>query len=169
MTTLNSSSRYSLTEAPNGYIFTTDYGNEYLVTFSDLTSIINLKGLKIYDFGIEVVNRNSVKNDKLNGKLKNTIAALLSQLFFKQPECAILIILDTTDNKHQARYRMFLSLKHNSWFKQFNNGVLEIIDLPLREKDFENVCFLLIRKQNPHLQDIQSALTEYLNLSFGND
>ena len=64
---------------------------------------------------------------------------------------------------------MFLSLKHNSWFKQFNNGVLEIIDLPLCEKDFENVCFLLIRKQNPHLQDIQSALTEYLNLSFGND
>lgn len=72
MTTLSSSSRYSLTESPNGYIFTTDYGNEYLVTFSDLTSIINLKGLKIYDFGIEVVNRNSVKNDKLNGKLKNT-------------------------------------------------------------------------------------------------
>ena len=144
MTTLNSSSRYSLTEAPNGYIFTTDYGNEYLVTFSDLTSIINLKGLKIYDFGIEVIKRNSVKNDKFNGKLKNTIAALLSQLFFKQPECAILIILDTTDNKHQARYRMFLSLKHNSWFKQFNNGVLE-------------------------MQDIQSALTEYLNLSFGND
>lgn len=126
-------------------------------------------GLKIYDFGIEVIKRNSVKNDKFNGKLKNTIAALLSQLFFKQPECAILIILDTTDNKHQARYRMFLSLKHNSWFKQFNNGVLEIIDLPLCEKDFENVCFLLIRKQNPHLQDIQSALTEYLNLSFGND
>lgn len=144
MTTLNSSSRYSLTEAPNGYIFTTDYGNEYLVTFSDLTSIINLKGLKIYDFGIEVIKRNSVKNDKFNGKLKNTIVALLSQLFFKQPECAILIILDTTDNKHQARYRMFLSLKHNSWFKQFNNGVLE-------------------------MQDIQSALTEYLNLSFGND
>ena len=74
MTTLNSSSRYSLTEVPNGYIFTTDYGNEYLVTFSDLTSIIKLKGLKIYDFGIEVIKRNSVKNDKFNGKLKYSIS-----------------------------------------------------------------------------------------------
>lgn len=76
MTTLNSSSRYSLSEAPNGYIFTTDYGNEYLVTFSDLTSIINLKGLKIYDFGIEVIKRNSVKNDKFNGKLKKYYSSI---------------------------------------------------------------------------------------------
>ena len=30
------------------------------------------------------------------------------------------------------------------------------------------IFILLIRKQNSRLQDIQSAITEYLNLSFGN-
>ena len=73
MTALNSSNLYSLSVVDGGYGFTTDYGNEYLVTFSDLTNIIGLDNIKIYDFGIEIAKRVSAKNDKTSGKLKNTV------------------------------------------------------------------------------------------------
>lgn len=98
MIKLNSLSHYNLTDTENGYAFTTDFGNEYLVTFSDLTDIIGLTGLRIYDFGIEIAKRNSFENDKSQHKLKNTIAYLLAKLFSKQPDCALLIVLDSSDN-----------------------------------------------------------------------
>ena len=167
MTALNSSSLYSLSEVDGGYGFTTDYGNEYLVTFSDLTSIIGLDNIKIYDFGIEIAKRVSAKNDNTNGKLKNTVVELLSRLFNKQPECGILIILDSSDRKHRARFRMFLSAKHNSWFYEFSTGEVEIVNIPLNIEDLEETCFLLIRRDNPYLETIQTAVAEYIDVSFG--
>lgn len=166
MIKLNSLSHYNLTDTENGYAFTTDFGNEYLVTFSDLTNIIGLTGLRIYDFGIEIAKRNSFENDKSQHKLKNTIAYLLAKLFSKQPDCALLIVLDSSDGKQHARYRMFLSAKHDSWFSHFNNGDLEIVNLPLKAEEIQDTCFLLLRRSNPRLKDIQTATAYYLNLSF---
>ena len=121
MIKLNSLSHYNLTDTENGYAFTTDFGNEYLVTFSDLTDIIGLTGLRIYDFGIEIAKRNSFE---------------------------------------------FLSAKHDSWFSHFNNGNLEIVSLPLKTEEIQDTCFLLLRRTNPRLKDIQTATAYYLNLSF---
>lgn len=66
MTTLDLSSRYSLEETDSGYRFTTDYGNEYIVTFSDLGSILGATELKLYEFGLDIAKRN-------NGSLVNPI------------------------------------------------------------------------------------------------
>lgn len=167
MTALNSSSLYSLSEVDGGYGFTTDYGNEYLVTFSDLTSIIGLDNIKIYDFGIEIAKRVSAKNDKTNGKLKNTVVELLSRLFDKQPECGVIVILDSSDKKHRARFRMFLSAQHNSWFYEFSTGEVEIVNILLNIEGLEETCFLLIRRDNPYLETIQTAVAEYIDVSFG--
>ena len=167
MTALNSLSLYSLSEVEGGYAFTTDYGNEYLVTFSDLTSIIGLDHIKIYDFGIEIARRVSVRNDKTKGKLRKTVVELLFRLFDRQPECGILVILDSSDRKHRARFRMFLSSEHNSWFYEFSTAEVKIINIPLNVEEFEETCFLLIRRDNPYLETIQSAVAEYMNVSFG--
>ena len=167
MTALNSLNLYSLSEVAGGYGFTTDYGNEYLVTFSDLTNIIGLGNIKIYDFGIEIAKRVSAKNDKTNGKLKNTVVELLFRLFDKQPECGVLIILDSSDRKHRARFRMFLSAEHNSWFYEFSTVEVEIVNIPLNIEGLEETCFLLIRRDNPYLETIQVAVTEYVDVSFG--
>lgn len=167
MTALNSSNLYSLSEVDGGYGFTTDYGNEYLVTFSDLTNIIGLDNIKIYDFGVEIGKRVSAKNDKTSGKLKNTVVELLFRLFDKQPECGVLIILDSSDRKHRARFRMFLSAEHNSWFYEFSTGEVEIVNIPLNLEDLEETCFLLIRRDNSYLEIIQNAVAEYIDVSFG--
>lgn len=167
MNALSSQSRYDLIETNSGYGFITDFGNEYLVTFSDLSSAIDLTGLMVFDFGIEILNRQDAKNDISFGKLRNTIVHLLKQLWTKQPECAILVVLDTTDQKQRARYRMFLSPRHDSWFTLCNEGRIDCISLPLRMPGMENVCFLLVQKDNPRLDDIRTSVAEYIAVSFG--
>lgn len=62
---------------------------------------------------------------------------------------------------------MFLSAKHNSWFYEFSTGEVEIVNIPLNIEDLEETCFLLIRRDNPYLETIQTAVAEYIDVSFG--
>ncbi|SHM70862.1 hypothetical protein SAMN05720472_2054 [Fibrobacter sp. UWR3] len=166
MTTLDLSSRYSLEETDSGYRFTTDYGNEYIVTFSDLGSILGATELKLYEFGLDIAKRNNANNDKVCGKMRNTVVDILSRVFSNQPEAAILLSLDSVDGRQRGRYRMFLSAEHNSWFKLCNNGKLTIVPLSIQFEGFSNISFLLVRSDNPHLNEILQYATEYVSLSF---
>ena len=161
------SSRYSLEETASGYRFTTDYGNEYIVTFYDLGAILGTDELKLYEFCLEPARKNSPINDRNKNKLRKTIVDILAQVFTKLPETAIMIDLDSTDGRQRGRYRMFLSSKHDSWFKKCNNGQLAIVPLSIRIEGLENISFLLVRNDNPRLNEILQSATEYVSLSFG--
>lgn len=166
MTTLDLSSRYSLEETPSGYRFVSDYGNEYIVTFSDLGSILGATDLKLYEFCLDIAKRNCMNNDKVSGKMRNTIVDVLSRVFANQPETAILLNLDSVDGRQRGRYRMFLSVEHDSWFKLCNNGMLTTIPLSIQIEGFKNISFLLVRNDNPNLKEILQYATEYVSLSF---
>lgn len=165
--TLDLSSRYSLVDTGLGYRFTTDYGNEYIVTFSDLGSILGATDLKLYEFCLEIAKKVCADNDKTSGKLRNTVVDVLSRVFAKEPDTAILLNLDSVDGRQRGRYRMFLSSEHESWFKQCNNGQLNVIPLSIQIDDFNNISYLLVRSENPKLSEILQYATEYVSLSFG--
>ena len=164
--TSNSSNRYSLEETNSGYRFTTDYGNEYIVTFYDLGGILGTAELKLYEFCLEPAKVKSPVNDRSKDKLRNTVVDILAQVFDKHPETAILIDLDSADGRQRGRYRMFLSSEHDSWFHQCNNGRLTIVPLSIRIEGFDNISFLLVRSDNPQLAEILQFATEYVSLSF---
>lgn len=166
MTTLDLSNLYSLEETDFGYRFKSDYGNEYIVTFSDLGSVLGTSDLKLYEFCLDVAKRNSPNNDKICGKMRNTIVDVLSRVFSNQPEGAILLNLESVDGRQRGRYRMFLSMNHDSWFKLCSNGTLAIIPLPIQIEQFKNISFLLVRNDNPRLKEILQYTTEYVSLSF---
>ena len=166
-TTSDLSSRYSLEETASGYRFTTDYGNEYIVTFYDLGAILETDELNLYEFCLEPAKKNSPVNDRNKNKLRNTVVDVLAQVFTKHPETAILIDLDSTDGRQRGRYRMFLSSEHDSWFKKCNNDQLTIVPLSIRTEGFENISFLLVLCNSPRLSEILQYATEYVSLSFG--
>lgn len=151
----------------NVYSFITDCGNEYFLTFSDLSGILELSELRIYEFGIGEGKRVSRQNDHTKGKLRDTVVAALKRLFAKEPNCAVLIILDSVDGKQKARHRMFLSDRADSWFSTCGENKYALTKLPVEATDFKSMAFILLTKANANAALIAEAAKAYVDASFG--
>lgn len=164
----NLSNHYNLNENLEGaYSFITDCGNEYFLTFYDLSECLGLSELRLYEFGLELGKRVSKQNDFTKDKLRNTVVAALKRLFEKDPDCAVLIILDSADSRQKARYRMFLSERKESWFSSCGKDEYALTELSVGAADFDSRAFILITRANASALTIAKAAAEYVEISFG--
>lgn len=113
METLDSLSHYEYEWCDNGYVFTTDSGNTYIVSFIDCSPLISeAVNSKVYSFVVERVNQGNHVNGSDN-KVRNTILIILRE-FFKINTNALISVCEMNDGKQKARYRLF-----SSWEKKF--------------------------------------------------
>ncbi|MCH4895967.1 hypothetical protein E0494_04555 [Marinilabiliaceae bacterium JC040] len=152
---LNSHQYYKLSENESSeYEFTTDNKVKYKVTFMEY-------GGDFYHFAFDRVDgyTNSTKDEKI----KNTIIYAIKTFLLKREE-AIVIICESLDGKHFARFRLF-----NWWFNSIEDKE------QYSKKDFNEYyddtkihvyasCF--IRRNNPNKDKLLNSFPEYINQQF---
>jgi len=113
MKTLDSLSHYNYESCENGYTFTTDSGNIYIVSFIDYSTVIpEAAHSQIFSFNIDRVNEENHDNGSEN-KVRNTILIILRD-FFDIYTNAMISVCEMSDGKQEARFRLF-----SSWEKKF--------------------------------------------------
>jgi hypothetical protein len=146
------SNQYKLFPIGNGYIFTTDSGDDFIILVEKHN--IEILGEFVLDFSFFPVEKNLVY--KSDAKIRNTITNFLIDLFKEDKRYAIFYVCDSIDKKGKIRKRLF-----DSWFK--NSNTLEFV-----KKDYELKYYLedgietsiqislLSHTENPDLAKIEA-------------
>ena len=109
----DSLSHYNYEPCENGYTFTTDSGNRYIISFIDYSTVIpGITCSQIFSFNIDRVDDGNHDNGSEN-KVRNTILIILRD-FFEIYTNAMISVCEMTDGKQEARFRLF-----SSWEKKF--------------------------------------------------
>jgi len=154
---LNLQSPYNIIEVENGYRFETDFGSVYELTFL-LYPIVNTSEYYLmYMFNIELVKKGKVCKDD---KIRLTIEYVLS-IFFQENINAIIIVMDSMDNKQNARQRLF-----DSWFRQSNYSNVEKYEAACETDDLQLLTMLLIEKSNPFKSQILEDYYDLIKINF---
>lgn len=143
---INSKSPYKVDMSKNEcfYIFTTDQGIIYSISFSEEYEI---GGCMSYQFSIDNIGGSHGSHD---GKIKDTIIAIIED-FFLENQDVLLYICDTSDNREAARNRLFLR-----WFEQYSPGRFTICTANSKVEDTEFYMAIIIANDNPQLDSITS-------------
>lgn len=101
---------YKITEQKDGFIFKTDFDSFYKITFLKHNAFDDL-GFSSYEFGFYPVGDTKKKKDP---RIENTIIFALDDFFQKNPDCIILYVCDSLDNRARERNILF-----NRWYKKY--------------------------------------------------
>ena len=129
---------------PNEYMFMTDYGGLYYISFMENQLIW---ADHTYEFGIiPTGKRVSSPNDT---KLKQTVIAVIEDFFHENPN-VLLYQCETGDSKQAMRARLF-----QRWFDAYQYKDKYFIKVAMiMDEDVENYDAILIRRDNPHFDEI---------------
>ncbi|WP_159473258.1 DUF6169 family protein [Dyadobacter sp. 3J3] len=100
--------------------------------------------------------------NKSDPRVKDTILDFLSKYFNTKPDNALIFVCDTSDNRQDARFKMF-----NSWFDKntkisvYNSSILKT-NISFCDENDSNCAHasLIISAINPLLSEITSAFRE---------
>ena len=155
---LSLQSPYQIEEVANGYRFTTDFGIVYELTFLLYPTVNISEDYFIYMFNIEKVKKGvTAKDDRIRITIEYVVG-----LFFQNNENAILVIMDTIDNKQGARLRLF-----KDWYQQRNlNYRVEKFEATCQTEDMQLFTMLLINENNPYKNNILEDYYDLVKINF---
>jgi hypothetical protein len=154
---LNLQSPYNIIEVENGYRFETDFGAVYELTFLLYPIVNTSKDYLIYMFNIEPIKKGKPCKDD---RIRLTIECVLS-MFFRENVNAIIVVMDSMDNKQNARQRLF-----DSWYKQSNYSHVEKYEAACETDDLQLLTILLIEKSNPFKSQILEDYFDLVKINF---
>ena len=141
---------YNFTFRGDEYLFTTDNGVFYSVTFSDAAYyFVDFPDyLSISEFSIKVLQVGESISPPSDKRVEATIVAIL-KAFFSVHTNSIIYVCDNLDNRHHARHRKF-----DTWFRQNQDATLEKFDNHFDIEGVEILASLIIHAANPYKTDI---------------
>ena len=141
---INERAHYYVMLSPRGgYIFETQSGIHYTISFEDDTPI---GGCGTYQFIIERMERERSAHDPM---VEQTILAIIDE-FFAENLNVLLYICDDSDGREANRNRLFLS-----WFKKHadpNRFAIRAANAIVEGKGF--YAAIIVETRNPMLEDI---------------
>ncbi|MDR2963784.1 MAG: hypothetical protein LBU90_09175 [Bacteroidales bacterium] len=148
---------YNIVDTENGYSFTTDFGAVYQLTFLFYPLVNARADYNMYMFNIELLKKGKTNTDE---KIRLTIEYVL-QTFFSENNNAIVIILDSFDNRQFVRKRLF-----EKWFLQTPNNTIEKIETICHIDDIQLITMLLVEKHNPLRNIIKDDYFDLVKINF---
>lgn len=137
-------SPYEIIFSEGDFIFQTDEGIHYSISFSKEDIILG--GCETYQFIIRKIEETHMPHDY---KVKATILAIIYEFFHSNPH-VLFYICDTSDQREEARNRLFLT-----WFE--HNAEPERFTICTANADVEDEGFyaaIIVENRNPKLYDI---------------
>lgn len=150
-------SHYNITEIANGYSFETDFGLIYELTFLYYPIVNTSDEYCLYMFNIEQIKKGETRKDD---KIRTTVEYVLRQ-FFEDNFNAIIIVLDSFDNRQSIRKRLF-----DSWFQQSKDSEVEKIEAICFIDDLQLITMLLVGKNNPIRNRIKEDYFDLVKINF---
>jgi len=143
-------SPYDITLSEAGFIFETDYGIHYRVSFDE--EEIVLGGCKTYQFILQNVEHTRAPHDP---KIEETVLAIIYE-FFRCNQHILLYVCDTSDGKEGGRNRLFLR-----WFERHATPDRFTICTANAKVESELVYIaIIVDNRNPNLQAITQDFKE---------
>lgn len=142
---------YKILETPEGFVFITNQGIEYIVYFIYGEDYLPNQSYSkdIYVFGFQ----SNVKSKGIFDKrVAETIIQILDQ-FFKDKKNLIVYSCDQSDNKETARKKLF-----DGWFNAY--GLIDYIKVDFQFEDSLYVS-VIYRKDNPNIKEIEISLNQF--------
>ena len=134
---------YTIWEKDGSYLFKTDYGIVYKISFMEDDTIWDSGA---YQFLITNLSNSASPNDS---KLKLTILYILES-FFKVNNDILLYICETGDGKQAMRNRLFIR-----WFQQYSEHHLYYFKtLEIQAEGIMNFAAIIVRFDNPKINEI---------------
>lgn len=135
---------YDITLSEVGFIFQTDAGIHYRVSFDE--EEIVLGGCKTYQFILYKVENVRAPHDP---KIETTVLAIINE-FFRSNQHVLLYVCDTSDGKESGRNRLFLR-----WFERNAAPDQFTIRTASAKVEDETVYIaIIVDNSNPKLQAI---------------
>lgn len=154
---LNSQNPYELISSDNGYIFETEHGQRYVLSFLLYPLVNENPNYLAYMFNIEPLNsKKAVKDVRIEMTIRHTFTK-----FFEENKDVLIVIMDTHDGRHKARKRLF-----ELWYKNANVTYVEKINLSCKTEYVEIEASLFVEKSNPYNETIKTAFAELAELNF---
>jgi len=148
---------YNIEEVANGYRFTTDFGIVYELIFLLYPTVNTSEDYHVFMFNIEQIKKGKATKDD---RIRITIEYVL-KLFFQNNVNAILVIMDTIDNKQEARLRLF-----KNWYKQSNDNRVEKYEVACQTEDIQLFAMLLVETCNPYKSRILEDYYDLVKINF---
>jgi hypothetical protein len=159
---------YKLTANDDGtYSFVTNESTAYVITMDDASYYVDdLPPLfKIYEFGfypnrstiVESINKGK---SQIDSRIKNTIEYFLLE-YLKDSNNSLLIIYESLDARHEARFRLF-----DRWFKNAKIDGLEKYDkrIEVEGSEYPTLGSLIIHSKNVYKLPILQMLEDTILL-----
>lgn len=139
---INIKSPYPVWQAENNYVFTTEYGIEYSVSFD----LDDYPGFTAYWFNLTNLHHEKSPGD---AKIPQTLICIIEEFFNKNPD--ILLYLCSTDGNQQAqRARLFLR-----WFNGYEQQQRYAIKTtPVKGDETTEYVALIVQRTNPRINEI---------------
>jgi hypothetical protein len=137
-------SPYDITLSDKGFIFKTDFGVHYRISFEEESIILG--GCKVYQFILQNVEHQRMQHDP---KVELTVLAIINE-FFRSNQEVLLYICDTSDGKEEFRNRLFLR-----WFdKHAAPGRFTICTANAKVEEEMVYAAIIVENTNPRLSEI---------------
>ena len=141
---------YDITLSEVGFIFQTDNGVHYRVSFDE--EDIVLGGCKTYQFILQNVEHARAPHDP---KIDSTMLAIIDE-FFRSNQHVLLYVCDTSDGKEGGRNRLFLR-----WFERHSTPERFTICTANAKVEDEMVYIaIIVDNSNPNLKAITDDFNE---------
>jgi len=148
---------YHIEEVANGYRFTTDFGIVYELTFLLYPTVNTSEDYCVYMFNVEKIkNGKATKDDRIRITIEYVVG-----LFFQNDVNAILVIMDTIDNKQEARLRLF-----KNWYQQRNDNRIEKYEATCETEYIQLFTMLLVDMNNPYKSRILEDYYDLVKINF---
>ena len=143
-------SPYDITLSEEGFIFHTDSGIHYRVSFDE--EDIVLGGCRTYQLILQKVERAHAPHDP---KIEETVLAIINE-FFRSNQHVLLYVCDTSDGREGSRNRLFLR-----WFEHHSaHGRFTICTANATIEDEMVYIAIIVDNNNPQLQAITHDFDE---------
>ena len=141
---------YDLLLAGNDFMFQTDLGIHYSVSFNK--EDIVLGGCDTYQIIIRKIEEARSRHDP---KVEATILAIIDE-FFRSNQEVLLYMCDTSDGREESRNRLFLT-----WFERYAGKHRFTIRQAHARIEGEGLFFcIVVDNRNPHLKAITADFEE---------
>jgi len=126
---------YKITEQEDGFVFETDFGLSYKITFLKHNAFDDL-GFSSYEFGFYPVGEEKRFKDQ---RIEDTIIFALDDFFQKNPDCIILYVCDSLDNRARERTILF-----DRWYKKYTSDTFAKLNRKIFDTENDMIYYFAV-------------------------
>lgn len=146
---LNELAPYKLDLVNGQYLFETDYGIQYAISFDPEPMP---EGMNAYWFNLSNRSQKASPGDQ---KIRSTIIFLIEEFFRQNPDI-LLYMCDSANDQQAMRSRLFLR-----WFKAYGNQEDYYLRTEMiRDEEEENYIAIIVKRSHPRYNDIVAFFDE---------